>query len=171
MKGCAMNYIDEFAVKCLRDSARRILWPSPKWGGGFEDATYALNFVSDDLRRAIRADIERVGTFETAFEISDAIITGFINSKLVSFQNRPQNFPEQQPLPETGAPGRPSSMHLIEAEFEQRHKSELTEKSLAAEARHLEAWFRKTYPDQAAPRARSIENGLRKPFRKQCTKL
>lgn len=166
-----MDYVDEFAVKCLRDSARRILWPSPEWGGIFEDATYTLNFVSDDLRRAIRADIECVGKFEAAFEIADMIIEGFLNSKLVSFQNRPQNFPEQPPLPETGAPGRPSNMHLIEAEFDRRCNAKQTENGVANEARYLEAWFKRTHPDKAAPRARSIENKVRSPYKQHRTKL
>jgi hypothetical protein len=51
----------------------------------------------------------------------------------------------------TGAPGRPSSMHLISAEFERRRDGDACELSLAKEARALHAWFCGKYPKAPHP--------------------
>ena len=67
----------------------------------------------------------------------------------------------------TGAPGRPSSMHLIKAEFERRRESGLTEKTLAAEVRYLGTWLRENYPDHPPAKEKTISNKMRQAYR-QC---
>jgi hypothetical protein len=61
----------------------------------------------------------------------------------------------------TGAPGRPTSMQLVEQEHTRRVCAGETAPSIKAEARYLEKWRKDTHP--AAPRltAKTIENKLR----------
>ena len=65
----------------------------------------------------------------------------------------------------TGAPGRPSSMHIIEAEFQRRKESGSVAESLNSESAQLEAWFKKQYPDKPPVTAKTIANRLRDHFR------
>lgn len=74
------------------------------------------------------------------------------------------------PLPETGAPGRPSNMHLIVAEFERRVQDGQLEKTLAREAATLAAWFKANHPDKQPLTAKAIENRIRKDYRQASTK-
>ncbi len=79
----------------------------------------------------------------------------------------PQEPPAPQPPePTTGAPGRPSSMHLVEAEFERRCATETLAPTLKEQARLLEEWFRRQYPETQPVTAKTIENRLRDPFRR-----
>src|SRR5262245_2814555 len=61
------------------------------------------------------------------------------------------------PLAETGAPGRPSSMYLVEAEFGLRCTAGELEEKLGPQARALAAWFKLNHPDKPAPTAKTIE--------------
>jgi hypothetical protein len=71
-------------------------------------------------------------------------------------------WPLPQPLATgTGAPGRPSSMHLIVREFQRRKEAGETCSKLAAEARALREWFVHEHPDAEAPSVHTIENRLR----------
>lgn len=74
------------------------------------------------------------------------------------------------PLPETGAPGRPSNMHLIVAEFERRVQGGQLEASLAREAATLAAWFKLNHPAKQPLTAKAIENKVRKDYRQALTK-
>ena len=79
----------------------------------------------------------------------------------------PQEPPAPQPPePTTGAPGRPSSMHLVEAEFERRCAAGTLAPTLKEQARLLEDWFRRQYPETQPVTAKTIENRLRDPFRR-----
>ena len=73
----------------------------------------------------------------------------------------------QPPEPTTGAPGRPSSMHLVEAEFERRCTAGTLAPTLKEQARLLEDWFRRHYPETQPVTAKTIENRLRDPFRRE----
>jgi hypothetical protein len=64
----------------------------------------------------------------------------------------------------TGAPGRPSSMHLILAEFERRCDNDACELSLAQEARALHAWLCGNYPTAPPPSPGTIETRIRKDY-------
>lgn len=61
----------------------------------------------------------------------------------------------------TGGAGRPSSMHLVEEEFDRRGAANLVELTLAAEARHLEKWLKATHPGRPRATAKTIETRLR----------
>ncbi len=65
----------------------------------------------------------------------------------------------------SGAPGRPSSMHYIEAEFDRRAEEGRIEPSIRAEAKALAAWFRDWVAEKdwraPCPTAKTIENRLR----------
>lgn len=74
------------------------------------------------------------------------------------------------PLPETGAPGRPSHMHLIIAEFKRRVEGGQLERSLAREAATLAGWFMANHPDKQPLTAKAIENKLRDDYREARTK-
>lgn len=65
----------------------------------------------------------------------------------------------------TGSPGRPSSRHLVEAEFEKRARAGETESSLAEQSRVLEDWLRQTHPSLARMTNQTIENAIRVAYR------
>jgi len=71
--------------------------------------------------------------------------------------------------PTTGKPGRPSSMHLIEDEHRARWKRGEALAGVAAEARALYRWFRKTHPDKEPPKAETIANRIRPEHRRRKT--
>jgi hypothetical protein len=69
--------------------------------------------------------------------------------------------------PTSGAPGRPSSMHLIEDEHRARWERGNALPGVAAEARALHDWFRKAHPDKKPPKAGTIENRIRHEHRRR----
>jgi hypothetical protein len=65
----------------------------------------------------------------------------------------------------SGAPGRPTSMHLVKAEFDARcARSELAA-SLAQEARYLADWLRSAHPSAPPLTDKTIKNKLRVAYR------
>jgi hypothetical protein len=73
---------------------------------------------------------------------------------------------EAQEIACTGAPGRPSSMHLVVAEFARRCREFEILPSLRAEAERLEAWFKGNHPNAPRPTVRTIENRIRHEYRR-----
>jgi hypothetical protein len=69
------------------------------------------------------------------------------------------------PTDKTGAAGRPSSRHLVEAEFKRRKASGDQASSLGDEARFLADWLKKSHPELAPMKATSIENTIRGLYR------
>jgi hypothetical protein len=65
----------------------------------------------------------------------------------------------------TGAPGRPSSMHLVRAEAEQRRKTGQAALPVEDEAKALHSWFKNTHPAGPLPTAKTIENRIREDHR------
>lgn len=66
----------------------------------------------------------------------------------------------------TGAPGRPSSMHLIEDEHRARWARGDAFDRVAAEARALHDWFGEAHRDKQRPTALTIENRIRSEHRR-----
>jgi hypothetical protein len=66
---------------------------------------------------------------------------------------------------ETGAPGRPSSMYLVEAEFKARCTRGAVAANLSGEAETLAKWLHDAHPDKPPLKPKSICNNLRAAFR------
>jgi hypothetical protein len=66
----------------------------------------------------------------------------------------------------TGAPGRPSRMHLVENEYRSRCQRGVALTGVNAEARVLAEWFRATHPDAPSLTAKTIANKIRHDHRK-----
>jgi hypothetical protein len=61
---------------------------------------------------------------------------------------------------QTGAPGRPTSMHLVEAEHRARWNRGEAETSIGAEANILSVWLQNNHPDAPPLTAKTIRNRL-----------
>jgi hypothetical protein len=70
----------------------------------------------------------------------------------------------------TGAPGRPSLMHLVEAEYRARCNRGEAEASIGAEAKALAEWLQNKHPDVPRLKPKSIANRLRHEHRERTTK-
>jgi hypothetical protein len=66
----------------------------------------------------------------------------------------------------SGSPGRPTTMHLIVAEFERRISQNLLNPDLNAEAEALATWAAKEHPHLARSTAKTIANNIRARYRK-----
>ena len=73
----------------------------------------------------------------------------------------------------SGLPGRPTSWHLIEAQFRKRwavaNNSEKKSKSLAAWVSELAAWLKEKHPEATRCTEKTIKNALR-PVLAECQK-
>jgi hypothetical protein len=67
----------------------------------------------------------------------------------------------------TGAPGRPSSMHLIRAEFQARIDRGETKKTISLESQALSKWLSIAHPKAPPTKWRTIKNQLAADFRKR----
>lgn len=61
----------------------------------------------------------------------------------------------------TGAPGRPTSIHLVQAEHRSRIDAGLAEDSVTREAAYLADWLSKTYPAVPQIKAKTVANNIR----------
>jgi hypothetical protein len=75
-----------------------------------------------------------------------------------------------RPVRQTGAPGRPTSMHLVEAEFRARWERGEVQKSIGAEADALCAWLKAAHPEAPRLTPKSIANRLRHEHRERILK-
>jgi hypothetical protein len=75
------------------------------------------------------------------------------------FDSLPKAPSDQGPVA-SGAPGRPSSMHLVEAEFEAREARGELKGSIAEESRALADWLRVQHPRNPKLEPKSIRNKL-----------
>ncbi len=69
------------------------------------------------------------------------------------------------PIFSTGAPGRPTSRHLVASELKRRAADQQLEASLAAEAQYLADWLAVAHPDAPPMRQKSVENALRSDYK------
>jgi hypothetical protein len=65
----------------------------------------------------------------------------------------------------TGAPGRPSSMHLIKSEHRARWGRGEAMESVGKEAEYLAGWFDRTHPGLPSVTKKTIENSIREEHR------
>lgn len=107
------------------------------WENGFDDTLADRSRKHWELLGVARADVARLWAFDEARR-TDA-----------------------RGLTRTGAPGRPSAMHLVVAEHERRIKSSEARISLSEEARHLANWLRLAYPFVPPATPKTIENRIR----------
>jgi len=67
----------------------------------------------------------------------------------------------------TGAPGRPTSWHLVKVEATRRTKERQVPKTLGEFSRSLADWLQNAHPQAAPMTAKTIENKLREAWRKR----
>jgi len=67
----------------------------------------------------------------------------------------------------TGAPGRPTSMHLVELEYRDRWQRGEAETGINAEAEALAEWLRTEHPDAPQLGPKAIANRLRHEHRRR----
>ena len=78
------------------------------------------------------------------------------------------SFEQRQVTPyETGAPGRPTSMHLIRAEFLARDERGESAASITLEADALAKWLEHAHPSAVPVKPKTIRNQLAEEFRKR----
>ncbi|AOG04380.1 hypothetical protein [Bosea sp. RAC05] len=87
-------------------------------------------------------------------------------AKLWPFAQAGGDLPDPYPLTyRSGGPGRPSSMHLVEAEFRRRCALATVEVSMAKESVYLAAWLRSAHPTAPPLTPKTIQNRLLSAFR------
>ena len=107
--------------------------------------------VTRDELVVTRAELER---FETAYEVPADV-------------DKPGPSAIEKPEPDpykSGAPGRPSAMHLVESEFHRRAKAGECLGSLKDEAEALLDLKEKNHPKAPRLTANTIKNRIRKPY-------
>jgi hypothetical protein len=102
-----------------------------------------IGILVSELNEAfpIRSDIETAGTRTPTVPHSDDAVV----------------------LPEgltysTGAPGRRTSVHLVEPEMIRRFEAREQARSLRAEAEHLSEWLRAAHPQAAPMKPKTVQN-------------
>jgi len=71
------------------------------------------------------------------------------------------------PSDRTGAPGRPTSRHLVHREFERRISANEVLPTVAAEAGFLADWLKTNHPTMAPMTEKSIQNAIRQGYNAQ----
>lgn len=73
---------------------------------------------------------------------------------------------DPEPIYRSGAPGRPTSMHLIEAEMRKRADRGELQKSMLAEFESLSKWLGEKHPRAHPTKSKTISNNLRPLYNK-----
>jgi len=136
------------------------------WRGGFNDA------LEDRRRRGVRwgrlmvlkADIARCWPFVSIN--ANATLTQADATLSASASLQPQPALAVTPLV-TGAPGRPTSMHLVELQYRDRWQRGEAETGIDAEAEALAEWLRTEHPDAPQLTPKTIANRLRHEHRRR----
>ena len=134
-------------------SALRVDYP-------FAEASFDLT-VSDELYLRSYAYLDPE-YWDNGFDDSLCIRNGIVWSKLTVLKSEIANcWPFEGPIIRTGAPGRPSPMHLVLEEHQKRIERGEIKREVSREAKHLEHWFKNAHPGWPQPKAGSIENRIR----------
>lgn len=124
----------------------------------------------EDLRCAFTKDVPEGHPIRTAIRNAreDSPPVASVDSAVISAQEivSPPTAPfGRQNDSHHDGPGRPSTFHLIDGEFEQRMERNLLESSLSKEALVLSAWFRTAHPHCQPYQPKTIANRLRARYR------
>ena len=102
------------------------------------------------------------GTLWTGIRILDLVdVPPDIQEKLAARADCPSHETAR-----TGGPGRPTSIHLVEREFERRIQANQVKERVGLQAAALREWFIRTHPDLPPPEKKTIENRIRSSFNK-----
>ena len=120
-----------------------------------------------DLRCAFKSDLSSGHAIEMALESSPAEYTSPPPVATLDPTHSPPTVPAApRQFAQTGAPGRPTLMHLVQAEFRQRVADRCVNLgSIKAEASELRDWFAAKYPLERRISAGTIENKIRNEYR------
>jgi hypothetical protein len=112
------------------------------WRGGFDDAFG--NRVAWTWRRLMvqKSDVARIWPF------------GAVGSSTSDAANY-----------RTGVPGKPSSMHLVEAEFAGRCERAEVAETVTRESEQVASWLNDAHPEAPPLTAKTIKNKLAAPYR------
>jgi hypothetical protein len=108
------------------------------WRNGFDDRLESKNGVKWSRLMVLKSDIARWWPFDIASPTEVATLVG-----------------------RTGAPGRPTSMHLVEVEHRARWQRGEAETGIGAEAAALSDWLQRAHPHAPRLKPKTIANRLR----------
>lgn len=134
---------------------QKVVVPSTHFSGDVDWKNESLRFAEKHYTR-----LRLVHGGQLSPKLNAIILSG-LSEKEEPKQTEPQTVTPTS----TGAPGRPTSIHLVEAEFERRTKKNLTASTLKEESEILAEWLRETHP--CAPRAtpKTIANNISREHR------
>jgi hypothetical protein len=142
-----------------------------------EAGTYSAEGIRDGQLEIIPPLIWRVAAFvlglpgEARLGGADVIVDGQrwrgVRVKRGAAEALPTQSPRlsQAKIYRTGAPGRPTSSHLVEQEARRRIEAGEALQTLAEEARHLAEWLPLTHPAAPAMTPKTITGKVRPIFR------
>jgi hypothetical protein len=146
--------LEATAIDC--DTGRRVAIPQFEW----QDLEVFHVRDRDVLRARGRAHLPSGGYENVAFRRKDLMA-------IWAPAKHEQSTGDSSPTGRTGAPGRPSSMHLVEVEYRARWDRGEALESIEGEARQLSEWFKTTHPAMAPPTPKTIANRLRAEHRQR----
>ncbi len=135
---------------------QKVVVPSAHFAGDVDWKNESLRFAEKHYTR-----LRLVHSSQLSPDLI-SIIRGGLSEKEASRQTEPPT--------STGAPGRPSSMHLVKAEFDRRAKENLTASALNAESEILVTWLKDTHPRAPQTTQKTIKNRIRDAYSAQKSK-
>lgn len=132
------------------------------------------NLRFDALRCAFTRDVPENHPIRAAIYGQDDtpdsahdITAGIVAKEMAS----PPTVPSARLEERHDGPGRPSTFHLVECEFERRIKQNALEPTLNKQTQALSTWFKNTHPRLRPYRPKTIANRLRDRYRAATTDL
>jgi hypothetical protein len=114
------------------------------WHRGFDDSLRTRKRIEWSKVMVLKADVAKIWPFSASAQNQDS-----------------------SPSILTGAPGRPTPMHLVVAEHRNRLASRKAEVSVTVESGRLAEWLRATHPDLPNLTAKTIRNKISAEHRKR----
>jgi hypothetical protein len=110
------------------------------WQKGFDDSLQTRKGIEWSKVMVLKSDVAKIWPFSANQDSSPSI--------------------------QSGAPGRPTSMHLVVAELRSRLASGKAEVNVTAESEHLAEWLKATHPNAPKLTAKTIRNKIGTEYRK-----